>query len=167
MITYEVGKPFPLPKYLNRGESTVAILNESFFDLFVSLHGITSNENNAFRKGKLTIFLYENKSVPFIICDFGNNFSFDVSIDITKMNKDQQEKWLNSDVNLISLYLVDAATGILQAMRTITINFAEDIKDICERQSEFDSVQDAINETLEKNNTADMIKKSKKRMTYL
>ncbi|KAA6329767.1 hypothetical protein EZS27_021453 [termite gut metagenome] len=168
MEKYEVGKRFPLEKYLNKGECTVSIMNEAFFDIVVCLSGITSNEKEAFKKGKLTVALFAYKTVPFIVCDFGDGFNFDASIDIIKLTKQQQDKWLNNQGNIISLYLVNAKTGILEAMRIISVNFAEEIRDFCEKQSEYDSVytQKVINEAYQLYQVSDMVEKAVKKMYF-
>ncbi len=137
MIKYEVGARFPHDKYLGKGEITIAMLNTSFFDVLCVLNGIAPNERKDWRKGKLTICLYEQSNIPFICCAF-ENWSFDVNINIGKATDEQVEEWLNSEANIINLFLIDAKTGNLEAMRTISIpkSMAERIRDICEVQSE-------------------------------
>lgn len=168
MIKYEVGKQFPHEKYLNRGELTVSILNETFFDVLVCLHGITSDETKAFRKGKLTAGIFEYKSIPFIIFDLGDGFSFDVSIDITKISEEQQNMWLNSNSNTINMFLVDASNGELKAIRMISVNFADEIRDILEEQTglPINEVQSRISMSLQLIDTNIMLNNLKKKMEF-
>ncbi len=111
------------------------MLNESFFDLVCVLNSITTSELNDWKEGKLTLYLYEKRDVPYIIFQFGN-WSLDVNINILKARNDKIAKWLASDSNLINLFLIDEATGILKAMRTISVSldFAYEIRNICKMQ---------------------------------
>lgn len=118
-IKYEVGKRFPDERYLNQIETTAAIINTAFFDVFCSFHEPTTEEIRLFRKGKLDVYLYENSNIPFLIFDMG--FSFEVSIDVTKIPEEKQDDWLNSEANIITMFLVDTGTGIMQGIRTISI----------------------------------------------
>lgn len=162
MIKYEVGTRFPHEKYLGHGEITVAILNEQLFDVLVCLYNVSGEEIKAFRKGKLEVSLYENSHIPFVIFDLGNGFSFDVSIDVTKITEDQQDAWLNSQANTVNLYLVDAGTGNLLAMRLIGIDprIIYKILDICEEQTEMEpaQVEAKISSILSVISTKDMIR---------
>jgi len=166
MIKYEVGQKFPHDQYLSRGELTVSILNEAFFDVFVSLNGISHDEKETWKKGKMTVSLYSDQNIPFIIFDFGNGFSFDVSIDIKKVLDDKVDDWLNSEANSINMYLVDADSGILVAMRMIGISFAENIRDICERQTYLINTEEKINNILSTTTTAEMIKNASKKQHF-
>jgi len=136
MIKYEVGKRFPHEQYLGKGEITIAILNTAFFDVLCLLNGISADERKDWRKGKLKIYLYEQSDIPFICFAF-ENWNFDVNINIGKVTDEQIEEWLNSDANIINLFLVDAITGTLEAMRMISIpkTMSGRIRDICEEQS--------------------------------
>lgn len=139
MIKYEIGKQFPHPQYLNKGEITVAMLNAAFFDVVCVLNGIMPIERKDWRKGKLAVCLYEQSHIPFI-CFVFESWNFDVNINISKVQPDKIDDWLNSEGNIINLFLVDAITGNLEAMRMISIptQMAERIRDICEEQSNYD-----------------------------
>jgi len=136
MIKYEIGKQFSHPQYLGKGEITVAMLNTAFFDVVCVLNGIKPNERKDWRKGKLTVCLYEQANIPFI-CFVFESWNFDVNINISKVQPDKIDDWLNSEGNIINLFLIDAITGKLEAMRMISIpqSMAERIRDICEQQS--------------------------------
>lgn len=142
MIKYEVGTRFPHEKYLNRGEVTVAMLHENFFDVVCVLSNISPAEKKDWRKGNLSVYLYEQNNIPFIVFAF-NSWNFDVNINIGKINGNNIDTWLNSETNTINLFLVEDTTGNLEAMRLISIpgKMAERIRDICERQTEMDMVR--------------------------
>lgn len=139
MIKYETGTRFPHKKYLNRGEITVAMLYEQFFDVVCVLANVSASERKDWRKGNLSVFLYEQNNIPFIAFAF-DTWNFDVNINIGKINGYNIDTWLNSKANTINLFLVEATTGNLEAMRLISIpaKMAETIRDICEKQSEME-----------------------------
>jgi hypothetical protein len=140
MIKYETNTRFPHEKYLNLGEITVAMLHEQFFDVICVMANITPNERKDWRKGNLSVYLYEQSNIPFVAFAF-DTWNFDVNINIGKINGHNIDTWLNSEANTINLFLVEATTGNLEAMRLISIpaNMAERIRDICERQTEMDA----------------------------
>lgn len=140
MIKYETGTRFPHEKYLNRGEITVAMLHENFFDVVCVLSNISDSERKDWRKGNLSVYLYGQDNIPFIAFAF-DTWSFDVNINIGKINGHNINTWLNSRANTINLFLVEATTGNLEAMRLISIpaKMAETIRDICEKQTEMDT----------------------------
>jgi hypothetical protein len=136
MIKYEIGKRFPHEQYMGKGEITIAILNTAFFDVLCVLDDISAEECKDWRKGKLDVYLYEQSDIPFVCFAF-ENWNFDININIGKATDEQVEEWLNSEANVINLFLVDATIGTLEAMRMISIprTMAERIRDICEEQS--------------------------------
>lgn len=136
MIKYEIGKPFPEPQYHNRGEFSTNILNANFFDILLSIYNISDTEKKAWKTGNFTLYLFEKDSIPFIILDFGNDFTIDVNINIHILLEIYLKVWLNSKANMINLFLVDADTNNLVALRVIGINLdiAENIRNICKKQ---------------------------------
>lgn len=171
-INYEVGKQFPDENYLHIGEATVAIFNNHFFDILISVYNPIAIEKKVFRKGSLEAGLFLSEGVPFIYLHFNHpsfdNFSFDVSLDITKLGEEQQTDWLNMNSNSINLFYVNAETGIIEAMRTIKITFSEDIRDILEEQTlkTTDEINKIIIKTRNNYSTNDMKKKAMKRNRF-
>jgi hypothetical protein len=165
MIKYEANTLFPHPQYLHRGEISVAMLNEGFFDIALCLNNLTTKETETVRQGDMKLYLYETLDVPFIILDFGGGFSIDVSIDITKISGSEAQKWLTSEANTINIFLVEAASGILKGMRMISINFADDIRTILSRQICHTDVQSRIS-TAMRITTKEMIQRSSKYMKF-
>jgi len=170
MIKYEVGQRFPNEKYLDRGEITVALINEKFFDVIVCISGITSKEAKGFRKGSFEISLFEKHNIPFVIFDFGEGFSFDVSLDIHKLTDEQTDKWLNEQGNVLNMFLIDATTGNLAAMRMVGVSSSLEgsIRDICELQSEMraEEVEQKLNGILSVVSTKEMIKQRKMKQIF-
>lgn len=167
MQAYKVEERFPHDKYLNRGEITVTMLNESFFDILLCLNGTTTREVEAITKGDMKIYLFEAfPDIPFIILDFGNGFNLDVSLDVTKITGEQAQKWLTSEANVINIFLVEAQTGVLKGMRMISINFADEIRAILKRQIGHIDVQSYIDAATSKYTTKDMIRLSTKYMKF-
>jgi len=158
MIKYEIGKKFPHDKYLNRGELTIAILNENFFDVFISLYSLTTDEIKAFKSGNLKVYLFTKDNIPFIL--FSNKFSFDISIDLTKLNEQQQKNWLSNKANTINLFLVNAENNTIAAMRMIAIDFATDIRDICAKQITMQNIDFKIQQILHLISINEMIEKA-------
>lgn len=139
MEMYKVGSKFPHNQYLHRGEITASMLNTSFFDVVCVLSSLTRQEKREWKKSKLSIALYEQLNVPFLVFDFGT-WNFDVSINIHKVKSQKNiENWLNSEGNTITLFLVSAETGNLEAMRYISIHskIANKIREICKNQKAF------------------------------
>ena len=66
--------------------------------------------------------------------DFGENFSIDISFDISKFDDETRRKWLASETNAIAIFLVEATTGILEGIRLIGVGFAPQLREICARQ---------------------------------
>jgi len=67
------------------------------------------------------------------VLDFGEGFSIDMSIYASMFDEEFRREWLASDSNLISLFLVEASTGVLVAMRMIGIGFPDEFRQICSR----------------------------------
>ena len=66
------------------------------------------------------------------------------------------------------MFLVDAESGILKAMRTFTIKFSEDIRDILEEQSAFENgkVGEIIKRVNTQFTTDYMIKNATKKLIF-
>lgn len=81
-------------------------------------------------------------------------------MNIKKLTKEQEDEWLDYESDVINLYLVDSNTGILKAMRTINIDFMNDIKEILEDQADMtmDEVNSSIDLVTSFHNTEHLIK---------
>jgi hypothetical protein len=133
MEVYQVGELFPIEKYCTGQEQHVAIVTNSFFNVMMSLKHIKKREKELFMNGRLTAYLFEQKDIPFLVLDFGEGFSIDMSIDASMFDEEFRREWLASEGNMVTLFLVEASTGKLEAMRMIALGFADEFREICSR----------------------------------
>lgn len=134
MDAYHVGKLFPIEQYCTGRELNVALPTDGLFNVLMSLKKISRKERKLFKNGKLTAYLFEKKDIPFLILDFGEGFSIDISIDISRFDDETRQAWIDSETNAVVIFLVEATTGILEAIRLIGIGFADQLREICARQ---------------------------------
>jgi len=163
MIKYETGKRFPYEKYLNRGEICVAIPNQNFFDVLCCISSPTSEEIKQFKTGRLTVSLFEKSNVPFLIFNMG--FNFDVSLDATKVDKN----WMSNEANTVNMYLVDATTSILKALRIVSLpsDFCGKIRSIISEQLKSEiNVEHEIAKIMNAYTTEMMIQKAIMKYTF-
>ena len=136
MLKYEVNKPFPFPHPMPGAEITLSDITTGFFDIKCYMSNPAPDEIKDWRKGKIVTAIYEYQHCPFFIADFGS-WNLDASINILKIKtEEQREDWLNAEGNLVNLFLIDSSTNILKAMRTIGVNYSEQLRDILEQQTE-------------------------------
>ncbi|MEE9905219.1 MAG: hypothetical protein K4305_07345 [Chlorobium sp.] len=133
MDVYHVGNLFPIEKYCTGQEQHVAIVTNSFFNVLMSLKHIKKREKELFMNGRLTVYLFEQKGIPFLVLDFGEGFSIDMSFDASMFDEEFRREWLASEGNVITLFLVEASTGKLEAMRLIAVGFADEFRKICSK----------------------------------
>lgn len=81
MEVYQVGKLFPIEKLCTGRKQHVAIVTNSFFNVLMSLNRISRKEKELFTNGTLSAYLFERKDIPFLVLDFGEGSSIDMSID--------------------------------------------------------------------------------------
>ena len=135
MEVYRVGELFPHEQFCTGKEQHVAIVMNSFFNVLMSLKRISKKEKKLFMNGRLTAYLFERKDIPFLVLDFGEGFSIDMSIDASMFDEEFRREWLASEGNVITLFLVEASTGVLEAMRMIGVGFADEFREICSRHA--------------------------------
>jgi hypothetical protein len=158
MEAYRVGQLFPLEQYCTGREMNIAIPTESFFHLLMSLKKISSKEKRLFTTGKITAYLFEQRDIPFLIVDFGEEFRFDISFDTSKFDDETRRIWMASETNAIAIFLVEATTGILEGMRLIGIGFAPQLREICARQKGQTGIEERIRLIHSAFTTNDMIR---------
>lgn len=170
MYNLVIGQQFPFPDYLNRGEGGSTMIVGNFFDIVVCLDTPTDSEIRSFER-KLTVNLYENKSIPFIVLDF-EDFNCDSFINFWKIDQSNDDQWLNSEANAVTLFLIDSKTGILKAIRMLGLDPAicNKIRDTCEQQTQVfsgvDEVEEAAQDVLRSVSTDNMIKRAKLHQTF-
>lgn len=160
----KVGEPYPYHHRADGNERVLAEMNNAFFDvLFYSSQ--PQADARMWTKGKLKYGLFMAKNIPFFVLDFpSDQFNLDVAINFLKIQEDKADEWLNSDANVINLFLIDANTNIIHGMRMISIrhDLAEKIRDACEAQDvHYDSpaqVDQTIAGITERYTTNNMIK---------
>lgn len=135
MEVYQVGKLFPHEQFCTGREQHVAIVTDRFFNVLMSLNRISKREKELFSSGKLSAYLFEQKGIPFLVLDFGEGFSIDMSIDASMFDEEFRREWMASDSNLITLFLVEASTGVLEAMRMIAVGFADEFRQLCSKHA--------------------------------
>ena len=158
MEAYRVGQLFPLEQYCTGREMNIAIPTESFFHLLMSLKKISSKEKRLFTTGKITAYLFEQRDIPFLIVDFGEEFRFDISFDTSKFDDETRRIWMASETNAIAIFLVEATTGILEGMLLIGIGFAPQLREICARQKGQTGIEERIRLIHSAFTTNDMIR---------
>jgi hypothetical protein len=119
MIQYETGMPFPDKRYL-ASEGAIIRFNEACFDVIISLNGISPEELKAFSSASLTYGIFVRRQVPFLFLDFGV-FDRDCTFNIFSLASEEAKLWLGKQGNLVNLFLVDRISGLLQAIRTISL----------------------------------------------
>ena len=158
MDAYQVGKLFPHEEYCTGREMNVAIPTEGVFHILMSLKKISRKERKLFTRGTITASLFEQRDIPFLVVDFGENFSIDISFDISKYDDETRRIWLASESNAIALFLVEATTGIIEGMRLIGVGFAPVLREICARQKGKTGIEALVHLIHSAYTTKDMIR---------
>lgn len=129
MEGYKIGDILPvwiLPPLIENG--FMMVINGSSFDIYGLLYGIRSDDAEAFTKEPITISLYIQDEIPFIIGAYGNAL-FDTYLNVYRIDKYVAKTWL-SDLNSteVNMYLIERTGVVLAATRTIQIHFMEQLK---------------------------------------
>jgi hypothetical protein len=135
MEVYRIGALFPHEQFCIGKEQHIAIVTKSFFNVLMSLHRISKKEKELFTNGTLSAYLFERKDIPFLVLDFGEGFSIDMSINASLFDEKFRSEWMASESNLITLFLVEASTSVLEAMRMVAVGFADEFREICSRHA--------------------------------
>lgn len=119
MMSFEIGRPFPIDRYQATGQESIkALMTGGLFDiLFYSLNPV--DDRALFNRGLLRYGLYEREGLPFFLIEFPGHFSFDVPLNIRKIDPDAVADWVKSDANDLTLYLVNARSNIIEGIRLI------------------------------------------------
>lgn len=163
-MKYEVGQPFPDQRYVQR-DAAIAIFTESFVNITITMESLSRSEIEAFKSRSFTIALYKSQNIPFIAMQF-QEFSIDASLDITLLTAEQQENWLNQNANVMNIFLIEATSGILTAIRTVGVNFREELKDILEEQTAETNIDPAIDNIRNRVTTEEMLVRAVKRQKF-
>lgn len=140
-ISYVLGEPFPLEKYvIAYDEYCVPIITPTSFDVVVSLFDIAIDEEMTFAKKEIEVRLLKRDAVPFVFFNFNDLLCQGIAINIMKLGEKQRQEWLNStDDDCCNLFLIDAATSNLVAIRRFQLKLLKEIKKECKLQEGFTS----------------------------
>lgn len=158
VLEFKVGKRFPLEKYLKFGEGAIAMFNAHSIDIILLINNLTCDEISELRIGPMKISLYENQNVPFLI--FSNkHFCLDLSLKICHFPKLNQNVWLGSDGCLVNIYTVDANNGVLHSIRSVDLQFMEELREILKKQTSMSAgdVDSIISENMVRLSTLQML----------
>lgn len=137
LLKFEVGQKFPID-LKSHGEGFRLSTNGDSFDIYAILDTPTSKEVRAFKQEILKIGVYRERDIPFIVGYFQSGtekmLEFDAPYNVHKIHYDERSRWLDAEANMVALYLIDANTHILKAMRVIGIDFMKTIKDTLRMQ---------------------------------
>ena len=158
MDAYTVGQLFPHEDYCTGREMNVAIPTEGFFHILMALKKISRKEKKLFTKGTITASLFEQRDIPFLVIDFGEGFSIDISFDISKFDDETRRIWIASETNAIAIFLVEATTGIIEGIRLIGVGFAPKLREICARQKGQTGIEQRVHLIHSAFTTKDMIR---------
>ena len=150
IFTYEVGKPFPHEEYKLSGEGMVSLITTTGFNLLIMIPGIMPVERESIAHGSFRYGIATYENIPFILLDFSRihpggklTLSFDATINLAGLPKPDFDRWVNSQANLayrqaglVSIYLVEQNTYILEEMRVISLkhNVATELREVLRKQ---------------------------------
>lgn len=139
VLEYKVGKRFPLEKYLKLGEGAIAMFNDHSFDIILLINNLAKEEISELSSGPLTISLYKNQNVPFLILS-NKHFCFDLTLKFCHVPHWEQDLWLGSEGSLVNIFTVDSKNGVLQSIRSFGLQFVEEIREILKRQTRMSTI---------------------------
>ena len=140
-IHFQVGKPFPIPEYreLCQGiEQGLPVLTDTCFNalLFLNAEG---NDLHKFQENNIEYGIVAIQSIPLLIIRVNGLIMIDSFLNFQKFyTPAQQQTWLESDANLVTLFAIHARTGILEGMRIIGVapDFMKRLKFYAQQQIE-------------------------------
>ena len=77
---FVIGKKFPLEGYNSLGDYIRIALNDTSFDVVISLSGLSVQEEKAIGDDEFEVYVAATDLVPFVIMKFGNVFRADMTI---------------------------------------------------------------------------------------
>lgn len=144
---FALGKKFPWKGYNAIGDHVSVALNETSFDVVISLTGLSEDEKKAIGHDEFEVFVAATDLVPFIIIKFGNVFKADMTINIKKMNEAYRDTWLASNDKVVRIFLLEGSCATLECVRTFEFECMHDMKELCKNQMAVDKniIDDHIN----------------------
>lgn len=129
-----LGEKFPMKGYNSIGDHINVALNETSFDVVISLTGLSSLEESAIGDETFDVYVTATNLVPFIIIKFGSVFKADMTINLLKMKQEYQQIWLNSRNDTVRIFLLEGNDARLKCIRTFHFENIDYIKDVCKKQ---------------------------------
>ena len=138
MLVYRIGDPFPhqglKPAAFDAPQAL--IITGGFFS--VILRSTRPQEDKVLTSAAMHVGLYQKDAIPFVLFNWPGKMGFEVILNIHTATSEQAETWLNGKGNPITLFVLDAKTNIIMAMRPFSIPpiLAGQIRDCLEKQDE-------------------------------
>lgn len=165
MKEYSVNEKFPVANPIPFIENVRSEINPDFIDVIYNITKPTMKEVNTWRFGKFKYGVFVESDIPFFLIDFGD-WDFDMSLNILKCtNKEQRDNWLKTDGGWLFMYLIDACSNDIKAMRQISFSSTSKVKQVLQNQAKryrsYSDVDIEIDKINSKYTTKDMIRKTK------
>lgn len=168
----EVNKPFPISNPTPNVENVRPIINGRSFDVHYYIDSPSPKDIKTFRSNDLFFNIYIEHHIPVMAIYYSSsNWSYDFTINFLKEPEESRELFIQEG-NAINLFLIDANTNILHAIRTIGMYYEgmDAIKKACIEQlnayKNYMEVEKEIDRLLHQNTTADFIRKSQFRYVF-
>ncbi len=129
-----LGEKFPLPQFIQPGDYSGAFLTASGFDVIISLTNITEREEIAIADEEFDIYMVDTDFGPFLVFKFGEELSFDFSLNILKMDRDRIPGWLNDPSSTITIYILEGRDSVVKAVRFVPFEKMAEFKESCRKQ---------------------------------
>ena len=129
-----LGEKFPMKGYNSLGDHINVALNETSFDVVISLTGLSSLEESAIGDEAFDVYVTATTLVPFIIIRFGSVFKANMTINLLKMKQEYQQNWLNSRNDTVCIFLLEGNDATLKCIRTFHFENIDYIKEVCKKQ---------------------------------
>lgn len=131
---FVLGEKFPLEGYNSLGDHANIALQESSFDIVISLTGLSDAEIEAIGDDEFDVYVAATDMVPFIVLKFGSTFKVDLTLNILKMKEEFMDSWFKSPNETVRLFLLEGGDGTLKCIRTFRFEHMKDIKYVCRKQ---------------------------------
>lgn len=131
---FVIGKKFPWEGYNSPGDYIRVALNDTSFDVVISLTGLSVQEERAICDDEFEVYVAATNLVPFVIMKFGNVFKADMTINIHKMNSEFQNIWFQSDVDKVRIFLLEGNDATLKCIRSFKFENINFLKSVCKKQ---------------------------------
>lgn len=132
---YSVGKTFPDTRYLGT-EGAVAHLTKGFIDVQWNMFKMHKQERKALQKGSFRYGYYVEDDLVFILIDFMNGLSTDLTLEVSGLTDNEFDDWFAHDANVMNIFGVEAINYQLKTIRMVGLNmeFCKGLKESLAKQ---------------------------------